>query len=633
MRKALTSLALALSPTRNPALSPLRAMFSLDLRALALFRIGIGLLLALDTWMRAYDLRAHYTDFGILPTGPAVSSFLNDLHVSLHLASGAWGWQALLFALTFVAGACVAVGFHTRTASAVGWVLLLSVQNRNPMILNGGDVLLRLLYFWALFLPLGRVWSVDAALRADRQDESPTYFGGGTIALVLQIALIYLATVALKTGREWIPDGTASYYALNLDQFTTDYGRFLLNFPRLLKLGTYVVYFFEAAAGFLILSPFFLVPVRTALAFGLMLMHVNFDLSMRLGIFPWVDIVSLLPLLPGPLFDAFAALVRTPERRRMSIGYDGGSPLARRAALLARELFLIDGAKVAPFRAGGSAGQAAALGGAEAPAVAPHLWEVTDARGQRHVGWDAVVAVLAHSPWIGWLTRRLPLGWLSPLGGLAAKGFAGKRKGLDRWAEAWLPERTAGPLTESFFASFLAILAIGYCALWNLKTIPWIPFELKPPWSYVGPIFRLDQKWNMFAPFPLKDDGWYVIDGKLADGSPVDILNDAERPASYAKPERVSAMYPNARWRKYMGSIWQKSKTEHRLYLGKWICRNWNAKRDGGKRLAAFDIVFMKERTPPPGETGKVERLLIWQHDCFGKAGPDETPGPPDPET
>jgi hypothetical protein len=38
------------------------------------------------------------------------------------------------------------------------------VQNRNGLILNGGDCVWRLSLFWGQFLPLGRVLSVDSAL-------------------------------------------------------------------------------------------------------------------------------------------------------------------------------------------------------------------------------------------------------------------------------------------------------------------------------------------------------------------------------------------------------------------------------------------------------------------------------------
>lgn len=530
MRAALKNLVMSLSPARAPLVSPPRAVFSLDRRALALFRIGLGVTLALDTLMRWGDLRAHYTNFGVLPMGSAVSEFVHELHASLHFASGTLGWQLILFSLTLVLSFAVACGLRTRLSTCGAWLLLVSVQNRNPLLLNGGDVLLRLLFFWAMFLPLGRVWSVDAIGRrvtngddAQPQATSPLYFGGGSIAYVLQIALVYLSTVALKTGKEWWPDGTASYYALSLDQFTTTFGRALVQWPELLRVSTYIVYGLEGAAGFLILCPFFFPSVRTLTIVLLALMHLNFNAAMRLGLFPWIDILSLMPLVPTPVLDALATLLLTPSRQRQ---------LTRVSSWLARQ------------------------------------------------------------------ARRQSMGW------------------------AWSATNCATdkPSEAGRIGGVLALVALFYCALWNAMTVPWLGVTLKEPWNHIGQVLRLDQKWNMFAPYPMKDDGWYVIDAKLVDGTRVDAFSGEERAVNWDKPADIAAMYPNARWRKYMMSLWLKDKAGLRLYFGKWLCRSWNEERTEQKKLARFDVVFFHERTPPPDAVATVEKLVIWQHECFGKA-------------
>ena len=56
------------------------------------------------------------------------------------------------------------LGWKTRFATIASWVLLLSLQNRNTMILSGEDNLALLLLFWGMFLPLGARYSVDSAL-------------------------------------------------------------------------------------------------------------------------------------------------------------------------------------------------------------------------------------------------------------------------------------------------------------------------------------------------------------------------------------------------------------------------------------------------------------------------------------
>jgi predicted DCC family thiol-disulfide oxidoreductase YuxK len=599
-----------------------RTIFSVDLRALALFRAGLGVLLMLDAIMRWPDIRAFVSDAGVLPTAPYVQEFANRLHISLHMASGTEGWQMLLHALAFLAGAAVLVGWRTRWAVAVSWVLVVSVQNRNPMVLNGGDVLLRCLVFWAMFLPMAARWSVDAALATDaptkRLGEDPAadasanlWFGGGSIALVLQIVLIYVATAFLKSGKEWWPEGSASYYALALDQFTTSFGVWMSQWHTLLWISTYAVFFLEASSGALLLCPFYFPIVRTLTVLALMVLHFNFDLTMRLGLFPWVDIVGLAALLPGALFDALAARAAKPERLGLVIYFDADCGFCKKMVYIIRELLLLPQTRIEQAQ--------------DTPKIAEllaeeHSWIVVTADGEQHLRWRAFVAVLEASPYVGWLARRLPLRKLSGPGDVVYRLVARNRGRLGKLTKRYLPWRDMGDLRQSLPGTLLALFFAGYVALWNAKTIPQFHVDIVAPWSKIASVLRLDQKWNMFAPYPLKDDGWYVIDGTLKDGTRIDVFKDGDQPVSWEKPELVAWTYTNARWRKYMMNIWQKSKKAHRLYYGKYLCRTFNEDRPDSRRLQRFDIVFMKERTMPPGEPTSVQKVTIWQHDCFKTA-------------
>ena len=136
-------------------------LFGLDLRSLAIFRVGLGLLLLGDLAIRAGDLSAHYTDQGVLPR----SALTARHYVSLHFLDGTADFQGALFVLAGLAALALLAGWRTRAATVVSWLLLMSLHARNPMILQGGDALLRLLLFWGMFLPLGARWSVDGLLR------------------------------------------------------------------------------------------------------------------------------------------------------------------------------------------------------------------------------------------------------------------------------------------------------------------------------------------------------------------------------------------------------------------------------------------------------------------------------------
>ena len=125
-----------------------RQLLSIDTRSLGLLRIALAGLVLFDLLQRSVDLRAHYTDFGVLPTW-ATKYILSykPLHWSLHLWSGSWQWQALLFSIAGVAAVCMLCGYRTRWATVITWILFASLHTRHPVVLNGGDHLLRMLLF------------------------------------------------------------------------------------------------------------------------------------------------------------------------------------------------------------------------------------------------------------------------------------------------------------------------------------------------------------------------------------------------------------------------------------------------------------------------------------------------------
>ena len=79
----------------------LREIFGIDLRTLALFRVGLGALLLVDLALRARDLTAHYTDAGILPRA-ALLDTLSVGSFSLHLLNGTVAFQAVMFIIAAV---------------------------------------------------------------------------------------------------------------------------------------------------------------------------------------------------------------------------------------------------------------------------------------------------------------------------------------------------------------------------------------------------------------------------------------------------------------------------------------------------------------------------------------------------
>jgi hypothetical protein len=166
-------------------------IFGLDPRSLAAMRFGFGLILLADLAFRATDLRAMYAGDGVLPIEYSMA-LAGKAGWSLHWLSGAVWYQTLLLVFEMALAAGMAVGWHTRWMVFGSWLLLTSLHARNPLILNAGDTMLRVLLFWSIFLPLGAVWSLDERARRRRGETASRepVANVSTFCLIIQLCIV-----------------------------------------------------------------------------------------------------------------------------------------------------------------------------------------------------------------------------------------------------------------------------------------------------------------------------------------------------------------------------------------------------------------------------------------------------------
>jgi len=206
-------------------------IFYIDTRSLALQRICIGVIIIFDLIVRAKDFFAHYTDFGVLPQHALLNQYFEPGMWSLYLINSSPIFQAFLLILTAISALMLIVGFRTPLAAFLTWILIASLHYRNPFVLNSGDILLRMILFWFMFLPLGARCSLDRLF--NNSSSRPTkVFNFSSAFFLLQICSVYWFSVMLKNHPIWIGDFTAIEYALSVDQLTTFFGKI---FPNRLK--------------------------------------------------------------------------------------------------------------------------------------------------------------------------------------------------------------------------------------------------------------------------------------------------------------------------------------------------------------------------------------------------------------
>lgn len=291
-----------------------QALFGIDLRSLAFFRIALALSLLADLFMRCVDIEAFYTDGGILPRGAALQSQWGFSHYfSFHALTGTAQGEGFLFGVNAVFLMLLLAGWNTRAMTVVCWVFLISLQSRNPLVLQGGDVLLRCLTFWAIFLPLGSYLSLDAQKqRLPRLPGDPAHpvlaFSWGTVAALLQVVFVYWFTALLKTDASWWNTGYAVHLALSVDMLTKPLGRYIVQFPIVTYLLTYATVLIEGFGPFGAFVPFKNGPVRTATVFLFWFFHlIALQSMMYLGPFPWTCSLGWILFLPPWFWDTLAA--------------------------------------------------------------------------------------------------------------------------------------------------------------------------------------------------------------------------------------------------------------------------------------------------------------------------------------
>ncbi|MBC7808975.1 MAG: HTTM domain-containing protein [Akkermansiaceae bacterium] len=287
-----------------------RELFGIDLRSVALFRIGLALMLLADLFMRSVDIEAFYTDRGVLPRYALESQWGGASYFSFHTLADSPASVGFLFGVNAIFVTLLLAGWKTRLVSVICWFFLISLQSRNGLVLQGGDIVLRCLAFWAMFLPLGDYLSLDAKTRfyprlpGDDPARPVRAFSWGTVAIIVQTASIYWFTALLKNDPTWWQNGYAIYLALNIDLLTKPLGRFLVDIPFVAYMLTFATIYMEAFVPFVAFFPLRNGPVRTATVFLFWFFHlIALQSMMYLGPFPYVCALAWTVFLPSWFWD------------------------------------------------------------------------------------------------------------------------------------------------------------------------------------------------------------------------------------------------------------------------------------------------------------------------------------------
>jgi hypothetical protein len=224
---------------------------------------------------------------------------------------------------------------------------------------------------------------------------------------------------------------------------------------------------------------------------------------------------------------------------------------------------------------------------------------------------------------IVFMTMLLPAEFWTYLAEPAARWFSARMQ-KSRWAQAFsgwfyawrrpLAATNRWPRTgwtlRLLCDGFLVFL-IGYVTLYNIDTLPGRDPLVPDRLDWIATDTALDQNFNMFAPDPTTDDGWYVMLGGLRNHKTVDAFTGAT-PASFAKPASVADTYRDERWDAYLGNLVDPDYTYYREPFALYLGQEWNRAHQGGEQLLSLEIIFMHEASAPAHLKQPPEEEPLW---------------------
>lgn len=278
---------------------------AVDVRICAMLRIGYASLLLVNAFVWLGFAELWFGERGVMPYELSLT----------YRPTGAWSlldafpqsdlWMRIVLSLLMLALVLLLLGAFSRVQAAIVYVLLVSLQHRNDVILDGEDIVFRLFGFFIIFLPLGATWSLDAVRRGPPSKLYPRW---PLRCIQIELCLVFFAAGAYKAiGEPW-QDGTALYYISRLDDF---FGRFwapafLFNSLPLLKAATWSVVALEIV---LPIAVWFR-KTRLPTVVAAVCFHLAIDYVMNLFLFQWIMLLGWLTFLEAQDLDWLVARCR-----------------------------------------------------------------------------------------------------------------------------------------------------------------------------------------------------------------------------------------------------------------------------------------------------------------------------------
>lgn len=600
----------------------LKNLFKLDLRSLALARVLLGILAIYDIGRRIPDIGTFFSDGGIMTRAEIMQNAELPWRMTLLYLNGSYEFALLVAIIGLLASITFTLGWKTRISNLIVWLVIISYQARFPEVsTSGGDMLIRIFFFWSLFLPMSAVYSFDHAVKGE--DRSDNEYGSiFTAAWILQVFVLYFFTFFYKWAPVYHTTFEAVWYMLQLEVYTTPFGQWMGKQLLLTKFLSATCYALELIGPLMLLIPWKRDTWRSIAVLSFWGFHLGIGATMYLGNFVPICLIIWVGLIPTSWWNYLSLKVKSFPRKILTLYYNAESSFAKELALIIKEIFFIDSLLVSPMPA------------SQQRSLNPVDLFLLESREEKSYlkGLPMFSIIFQNSIFVPFrLFGRIlssdfsvHLSEAKEVGGINLNeniqvdqeqknskflellkflfeilGFDNVKYRINRF--------------EKFLGTFLVTLVL----CWNVEGI----IE-KRDW-YIGSPFdeimfslQLNQGWSMFAPHPQRSDGWWVMEGELGSGKKWDALNNKE--VSFKRPDSFYETYKSDEWRSFLGNVSGSRSDTYLLALGRYLCRNWNSQHAGKESLQKFKLHYMQEWTNGPSKPrSPVNKLTLWNHSCF----------------
>jgi len=280
-------------------------------RPIAAFRVAYGFLMVVYLLLMTADFDLYYTSQGLF-TGEQARQSAGNMRFSLLqytdnvTVAHAVHWATLAVAVGFM------LGWHTRIMSVLLYAGMLTIYHRSVISNGGPDAMPAILSFYAMLLPCGKAYSLDAKREARKR---------GTVAealvspwsirlLQMQICLLYFQSCVIKCqGAAWL-EGTTVHYVVHNREFGLFDLEWLGAYPLVINAMTHSALLIEFALAFWL----WFRPTRRWAILGGVLLHLGIRPVINVPGFGEMMIATYIAFLAP---DEVSAILHALDPRRL----------------------------------------------------------------------------------------------------------------------------------------------------------------------------------------------------------------------------------------------------------------------------------------------------------------------------